>query len=117
MSFNGTWANADGTLALNITNAGDNGVITGNITYAGNSYPIQNGIWHNGVTPASTYCLAASAGGDLQINLGASGVITGAAFGGFPSQITLAGSAATINGGQPTSPNALTLFAGILTPQ
>jgi hypothetical protein len=78
---------------------------------------IQEGRWYNGATPASTYCLAAWAVGDLQIFLGASGVITGAAYGGFPSQITLAGSAATINGGQPNSPNALTLFAGILTPQ
>jgi hypothetical protein len=117
MPFNGTWANADGSLALNITNASDDGSITGSITYAGNPYPIQNGTWHVGVTPAATYCLAASEGGDLQINLGASGVITGAAFGGFPTQITIAGAAATINGGQPTSPNALTPFAGVLTPQ
>lgn len=117
MSFNGTWANADGSLALNITNAGDDGSFTGSITYAGNSYPFQCGRWYNGVTPASTYCLAGWAVDPQQIFLGASGVITGAAFGGFPSQITLAGSAATINGGQPTSPNALTLFAGILTPQ
>ncbi len=117
MSFGGKWANADDSLVMNISNAGDDGSLAGEFTYGGNSYPIINGSWHNGVTPASTYCFEVGAGGDLQINLGASGVITGAAFGGFPSQITIAGAAATINGGEPSSPNALTLFAGILLPQ
>jgi hypothetical protein len=118
MAFQGIWASADGSLALNISKAGDDGSFKGSLTYAGNSYPILNGSWHNGVTPASTYCfVSASGGGPLQLNLGASGIITGAAFGGFPSQITIAGSAATITGSQPTSPNALSLFCGILNPQ
>jgi hypothetical protein len=117
MSFNGTWASADGSLALNISNAGDDGSFAGNLTYAGNSYPIQNGHWHNGVTPASTYSFGITVDDPNQIYLGASGVITGAAFGGMPSQITIAGAAATITGSAPTSPNSLSLFAGILNPQ
>ena len=117
MGFKGIWANADGSLALNISNAGDDGSFEGSFTYAGNSYSIANGGWHNGVTPASTYCFEASAADPGQLHLGASGVITGAKNGGFPSQITIAGSAATITGSAPTSPNALSLFCGILNPQ
>lgn len=116
MSFNGTWASADGSLALIISNAGDDGSFEGNLTYAGNSYPF-GGHWHNGPTPAATYSLMITVDDPNQIYLGASGVITGAAFGGMPSQITIAGAAATITGSAPTSPNSLSLFAGILNPQ
>ena len=118
MSFNGTWANADGSLALIISNAGMDGSFEGKLTYGGNSYPLQNGHWHIGDTSGATYSFAISVDGSNQIYIGASGVITGSDLGGgMPSQITIAGAAATLKGSAPTPPNSLSLFAGILNPQ
>lgn len=117
MSFSGTWASDDGSLVLIIANAGDDGSFEGTFVYAGDSFPIQTGHWHNGVTPASTYAFEVSADDPIQAYIGAAGVITGAANGGTPSQITIAGAMATITGSTPTSGNSLSLFAGILLPQ